>query len=111
MTIAGSARRVSTRILFTSVLGALFAVGASSPLAMADETEYGDDTVNITVVIAEFDPCSVGASGCEGSGGSLANTGATVGAAVAGTVLLTAVGIGTVVATRRRGSMLTRSSS
>jgi hypothetical protein len=94
----------AANVLASLGLGLMVALGVGAPMAAADD-EYGDDTVTITVTIDEFDPCAVGAAGCDDGGGDggLAYTGAAIGVPLGAGILLTAVGAGVyALATQRR---------
>ncbi len=60
--------RGAARVLVPLGLGVLFAVGLGAPAALADDPQFGDGEVTITVTIDEFDPCAVGAAGCDDGG-------------------------------------------
>jgi hypothetical protein len=95
----GIRRRTSAaRALSACVLAAFLTVGAAAASAAADEVEYGDDEVTISVTITELAPCVPGTPGCAGGGGvvdgGLASTGALLGTALGAGVLLVALGAG-----------------
>jgi hypothetical protein len=86
---AGGRRAI--RALLSVGLGVFLAFAAGSA-AVADEVEYDDDTVTISVTIEELEPCTQGALGCGNGEGELAFTGSGFGVPLGVAVLLAALG-------------------
>jgi hypothetical protein len=85
--------RQAVRAVLSVGLGVFLAFAAGSA-AIADEVEYDDDTITISVTIEELEPCTPGAPGCGNGDGELAFTGSGFGVPLGAAVLLAALGAG-----------------
>lgn len=90
------------RALTTLGAGVLLALAVAAPAA-ADDAEYGNGDVVITVTISELDLCELGLPGCnEGGDGALGATGLSIATPLGAGVLAVALGLGSYALGRRR---------